>query len=32
MNELYERYKKLKIDGSYIGLEKGDEKIGRAHV
>ena len=25
MNELYERYKKLKIDGSYIGLEKGDE-------
>ena len=25
MNELYERYKRLKIDGSYIGLEKGDE-------
>ena len=25
MNELYERYKKLNIDGSYIGLEKGDE-------
>lgn len=25
MNELYERYKKLNIDGSYIGLEKGDD-------
>ena len=25
MNELYERYKKLNIDGSHIGLEKGDE-------
>ena len=25
MNALYERYKKLNMDGSYIGLEKGDE-------
>lgn len=28
MNELYERYKKLNIDGSYIGLEKCDENGG----
>ena len=25
MNECYERYRKLHMDGSYIGLEKGDE-------
>ena len=25
MNEIYEKYKKLNIDGSYIGFEKGDE-------
>ena len=28
MQDLYQRYRKLKIDGSYIGLEKGEEDGG----